>query len=135
MSLGYRIGYLNNQDQKLKNRILHYLIPASQKKVPMDSKFSQIVMIQKKSNDLNKIKNYRPISIIDCLARPFERILLKTPANSSSRKNIIIKMQSGSRNSRQTLSQKGKEEFNKGGKTISLFFTIASALTESGTTV
>ena len=33
------------------------------KEVPVDWKFSQIVMIQKKSNDPKNIKNYWPISI------------------------------------------------------------------------
>ena len=99
----------------------------------MDWKFSQIFMIQKMSNDLKIIKNYMSISITDCLARYFERILLKRLQTHLREKNIIIKMQSVFQNSRQAkdyilyLSQKVKEEFNNGGKTLSLFFDITSA--------
>ena len=90
-------------------------------------------MIQKKSNDLKNIKNYRPISITECFARLFERILLRRLQTHLREKNIIIKMQSGFRNSRQTkdnilfLSQKVKEQINKSGEMLSLFFDIASA--------
>ena len=103
------------------------------KEVPVDWKFSQIVMIQKKSNDPKNIKNYRPISITACLARLFERILLKRLQDHLKEKNILIQIQSGFRKSRQTkdnilfLTQKVKEQFNKGKKMLSLFFDVASA--------
>ncbi len=102
-------------------------------KIPSSWKISRVVMIKKKDDDLTNIKNYRPISVTLCIARLFERILLRRLQDHLRKNKILIKNQSGFRQGRQTkdnilfLAQKVKEQFNVKGNVMAVFFDIASA--------
>jgi hypothetical protein len=90
-------------------------------------------MIKKKDDDLTNIKNHRPISVTLCIARLFERIMLRRLQDHLRKNKILIKNQSGFRQGRQTkdnilfLAQKVKEQFNVKGNVMTVFFDIASA--------
>ena len=104
----------------------NYLLPLSWKK-------STITMILKSNSDASNIASYRPISMTSCLARLFERIILRRLKNFLDTNKILIKQQSGFRSWRQTkdnlvvLTQKILEAFNKKEKAVGIFFDIASA--------
>ena len=102
-------------------------------RLPYDWKFSRVSMLLKKDQDPEMLKSYRPISLTLCLARLFEKIILKRLQGHLRKNKIIVKNQSGFRHGRQTrdnisfLAQKVKEQFNKNGQVLSIFFDIASA--------
>ena len=73
-----------------------------QNKIPSSWKISRVVMIKKKDDDLTNIKNYRPISVTLCIARLFERIMLRRLQDHLRKNKILIKNQSGFRQGRQT---------------------------------
>jgi exonuclease III len=104
-----------------------------QNKIPSAWKISRVVMIKKKDDDLSNIKNYRPISVTLCIARLFERIMLRRLQAHLKKNKILIKNQSGFRQGRQTkdnilfLAQKVKEQFNVKNNVLAVFFDIASA--------
>jgi hypothetical protein len=67
-------------------------------------------------------KDYRPISLISCLAKISEKLIALRLKKFLKVDKIIIKQQSGFRNNRQTkdnicfITQKVKEQFNRGKK-------------------
>ena len=82
----------------------------------------------KKSEDYSNPVNYRPISITACLARLFERLLLRRIQNYMCDNNILIYQQAGFRARRQTkdnlffLTQNIKESFRRKKNVCSIFF-------------
>ena len=95
-------------------------------------KISTIKLLYKKGIRTDKA-NYRPISITPCLARLFERMILLRFNKFLDDNDLIIVEQSGFRSKRQTkdnlvtLTQKAKESNERGWKTITVFFDLASA--------
>ena len=87
------------------------------KKVHAYWKISSMNMIIKKGTDSKKTKSYRPISIITCIARLFERLILARLKINLIQNNILIAAQSYFRTFRKTkdnivfLSQKVQESF------------------------
>ena len=125
---------LRRMSAKAQTIILKLFNLCLEKKViPKSWKQSRVTMIQKKSNDTRNPANYRPISVTLCLARLFERIMLKRLQGHLRKNDIIVTEQSGFRKNRQTkdnitfLTQKVIEQFSVGKKIISVFFDIASA--------
>ena len=88
-------------------------------KIPKSWKISEITMIPKKGSDRKSVKGYRPISILSCLSRLFERLVLRRLERFLRKNKIIVKQQSGFRHKRQTIdnlvffSQKILEGFNR----------------------
>ena len=112
---------------KLFNQCLH------QRRVPNTWKFSEVSMLLKPGQDSSNLAGYRPISMTPCLARLFERLIKSRLQEHLKRNNIIIKNQSGFRQRRQTkdnllyVVQSAQEGFNKGEKTLAIFFDVAAA--------
>ena len=102
-------------------------------KLPSSWKLSEITMISKKGYDKTSLNGYRPISILLCISRLFERLLLRRLIRFLNSKKILITQQSGFRNKRQTtanlffLTQKVQEGFVTKNDTISVFFDIQAA--------
>ena len=90
-------------------------------------------MLLKPGQDSSNLAGYRPISMTPCLARLFERLIKSRLQEHLKRNNIIIKNQSGFRQRRQTkdnllyVVQSAQEGFNKGEKTLAIFFDEAAA--------
>jgi hypothetical protein len=90
-------------------------------------------MLLKPGQDSSNLAGYRPISMTPCLARLFERLIKSRLQEHLKRNNIIIKNQSGFRQRRQTkdnllyVVQSAQEGFNKGEKTLAIFFDVAAA--------
>ena len=84
-------------------------------------------MINKKSSDKHSTKGYRPISILPCISRLFERILLRRISKFLNKQKLIIKQQSGFRHGRQTqdnliyFTQKILEGFGNKENSIGIF--------------
>ena len=106
-----------------------------QSKLPETWKLSTITMIPKKNKNSSNPKDYRPISLVSCLGKLCERLLLLKLTHFIESNKIIIKQQAGFRKHRQTkdnifvLIQKITESFNRKSpkKVLGLFFDIASA--------
>lgn len=101
--------------------------------VPGEWKHSVITMILKSGQDSSQISSYRPISMTPCLARLFERLILRRLEIHLKTNNIIIANQSGFRKNRQTkdnllyVIQNAQEGFNREEKTVTVFFDVAAA--------
>jgi hypothetical protein len=88
-------------------------------------------MKPKKNKNSSNPKEYRPISMISCIAKLAERLMLSKMREFMYKNNNIIKQQSGFCKQRQTtdnlfhLSQKATETINRGKKMCTIFFDIA----------
>ena len=105
----------STDQDRISNRILRE-IPESMKrkllilfnncllqgKIPFYWKRSTISMINKKNSDKHSTKGYRPICILPCISRLFERMLLRRISKFLNKNKVIIKQQSGFRHGRQT---------------------------------
>jgi exonuclease III len=125
---------LKNTSQKFRMIILNLInLTIKQNNLPSNWKFSQITMIPKKEANSTNPKDYRPISLTSSLAKISEKMIGIKLKEFLKENNIIIKQQSGFRNNRSTrdnicfMSQKIKEQFNRGKKACGVFFDIASA--------
>jgi exonuclease III len=132
--LGITNKMIKHSSDKMKSCLLELFNDCLAKyKLPKDWKTSMVSMIAKPGLDARIISSYRPISITPCLARLVERLLLSRLQKHLKRNNIIIMNQSGFRKNRQTkdnilyLIQTAQEGFNKGEKTLTVFFDVAAA--------
>lgn len=104
-----------------------------QGKIPENWKLSTITMIPKKNKNSSNPKDYRPISLLSCLGKLCERLVLIKLSHFIESNKIIIKQQAGFRKNRQTkdnvfvLIQKIAEAFNRKKRVLGFFFDIASA--------
>ena len=96
-------------------------------------------MLLKNNDEPRNHMNYRPISITPCLARLFEKIILRRLIKFLSKNKILINQQSGFRKGRQTLdklvflTQKATEAISEKKKLMCITFDIESALIKYGT--
>lgn len=108
----------------ISSNIKHVLVHLFKKTIetstiPERWKKVNVKMIPKKTIDRTDPKNYRPISLTNCLARLCERFILEQINNHLKENNIIIKEQSGFRSKRQTkdnifsICQRNIEAFNR----------------------
>ena len=101
-----------------------------QGKIPSYWKKSTISMLSKINSDNHSLKGNRPISILPCIARLFERMLLKHITKILNKNKIIIKQQSGFRHGRQThdnliyFTQKILEGFGKKENSLGISFDV-----------
>ena len=120
--------------QSLKEQILNLFNKClTQGYIPRYWKRSTISMLNKKNCDKHSVKGYRPISILPCISRLFERMLHRRITKFLNKNKIIIKQQSGFRHGRQThdnliyFSQKILEGFSNKENSLGIFFDVASA--------
>jgi hypothetical protein len=125
---------LKNTTEEFRNLILHLInLTVRMSELPLDWKSSSITMIPKKVTNSNDPKDYRPISLTSNIAKVAEKMIAFKLKEFLKKNNIIIKQQSGFRNNRQTkdnicfMTQKIKENFNRGKKACGFFFDIAAA--------
>jgi hypothetical protein len=94
---------LKNLSLNTKLQILHLFNSCLDTSyIPLKWKQSTVSMLKKKSNDLNNIKSYRPISITSCLSKLNEKIIKTRIQNFLEKNNLIVKFQSGFRQLRKT---------------------------------
>ena len=72
---------------------------------PDEWKEATIKMIEKPGKDCRIAKNYRPISLIDCIAKLFERIITGRLSAFLEANNLLSNYQSGFRKGRMTSEQ------------------------------
>jgi hypothetical protein len=68
-------------------------------------KIAKIMPVPKKSSDSNNPDQYRPISMISCLGKCFEKLVLSRLSDFEFQKGIIIKQQCGFRSQHSTVHQ------------------------------
>ena len=125
---------LKNTTEQFRNLILHLInLTVRKNELAHNWKSSIITMIPKKVANSNDPKDYRPISLTSNIAKIAEKMIAFKLKDFLKNNNIIIKQQSGFRNNRQTkdnicfMTQKIKENFNRGKKACGIFYDIAVA--------
>jgi hypothetical protein len=125
---------IKNTSTKFRLIILSLInLTIKKNQLPNNWKSSIITMIPKKGANSSDPKDYRPISLTSCLAKISEKLIALRLKKFLKVNKIIIKQQSGFRNNRQTkdnicfITQKVKEQFNRGKKACGILFDIASA--------
>ena len=125
---------IKNLPENVKRAILKLFNRSiSDAKIPKAWKIATITMIPKKSNELENPANYRPISLISCIGKLLERMILTRIQNHLKKHKIILKQQSGFRSHRQTkdnllfIIQKIQESFVRKKKVLAFFFDISQA--------
>lgn len=124
---------LKNVGNKFKQIILHLFRLSIKGDIPKRWKKVIVKMIPKKADNKADPKNYRPISLTNCLARLCERFVLEEIQEHLKNEKIIIKEQSGFRVKRQTkdnifsVCQRNLEAFNRKKNSCVVFFDISKA--------
>ena len=101
--------------------------------LPSQWKKAVVIMLLKALKDALLVNSYRAISLLSCVSKLFERIVLRRIKDWSSSNNILSKYQSGFRFNRQTkdhifrLIQDVQAAFNRGYKVGSIFIDIEKA--------
>ena len=115
--------------------ILHDLYNLSFKHgyIPQNWKNITTIMIPKPGKNRHDIKNYRPISLINCLEKILEKIITDKLLSFVNSKNIINKEQSGFQKYKSTndqlfqLTQSITQNFNRNHNTAAVFLDIDKA--------
>ena len=100
---------------------------------PKAWKHAKVIMIPKPNKDTSSAKNYRPISLLSCLGKLFERLLAGRLSKYLEKKGLFNKNQSGYRRGKMTsdhllrLVEESHEGFRKGHVTASLFLDAEAA--------
>ena len=96
-------------------------------------KQAKVILIPKPGKDARQAKNHRPISLLSCLGKVFERILAYKLSNYMEQNKLFAKSQSGFRSHRMTTEQllRLSEECHNGFKqkkvTAALFLDAEAA--------
>ena len=72
---------------------------------PSDWKHAKTILIPKPGKDSREAKNFRPISLLSCLGKVFERIIASRLSNFMEKNDLFAKSQSGFRSHRMTAEQ------------------------------
>lgn len=72
---------------------------------PIQWKFAHITMIHKQGKSANEITGYRPISLLPCLSKVFEKLLIKILQPKVEEKNIVPEHQFGFKCQHSTIEQ------------------------------
>ena len=100
---------------------------------PKAWKHAKVIMIPKPNKDASIAKNYRPISLLSCIGKLFERLLAGRISKYLEKKGLFNKNQSGYRSGKMTsdhllrLVEESHEGFRKGQVTASLFLDAEAA--------
>ena len=133
-SFGMSNKMIKHSSYLMKEKLLEIFNKCLHKKeVPHSWKHSVISMLVKSCQDGKNVSSFRPISMIPCIDRLFERLILSRLHKHMKLNNILVKNQSGFRENRQTkdnllyLTQKAQEGFNEDKKTLAVLFDVAAA--------
>ena len=100
---------------------------------PKAWKYAKIIMVPKPGKDLSSAKNYRPISLLSCLGKVFERLLAGRLSKYIESKGLFNKNQSGYRKGKMSsdhllrLVEESHKGFREGNVTASLFLDAEAA--------
>ena len=100
---------------------------------PDQWKSANIKMIPKPGKDERIVKNFRPISLLPCLGKVFERIIAYRLSSFMEKRNLFSKYQAGYRKGRMTtehilrLSEETCSSFKKKQVSMSLFLDAEAA--------
>lgn len=100
---------------------------------PEEWKEAEIIPILKKGKPKNNKASYRPISLLSCLGKTFEKIVNNRLLIFLEKNNLIEECQSGFRKNRSTddqiilLAQEIENAFQKKQKTLAVFFDLTKA--------
>ena len=95
--------------------------------IPQNWKNITAIMIPKPGKNRHEIKNYRPISLINCLEKILKKIITDKLQSFVNSKNIINKEQSGFQKYKSTndqqfqLTQSITQNFNRNHNTAAVF--------------
>lgn len=101
--------------------------------IPSSWKNAIIIMLPKPMKDANNPENYRPISLLNCLSKLLERIIMNRLQFWIKENDLIAPEQCGFRNHRQTrdhilrITQNGLESFNMNERMGAIFIDIEKA--------
>ena len=96
--------------KKLPKRVLQYLAKIFNASLkigyfPQAWKSAKVTMVPKPGKDKNEAKNWRPISLLSCLGKLFERIVTNRLTGYLEMNNLLSPFQSGFRKGRMTSEQ------------------------------
>ena len=96
--------------KKLPKRVLQYLAKIFNASLkigyfPQAWKSAKVTMVPKPGKDKNEAKNWRPISLLSCLGKLFERIVTNRLTGYLEMNNLLSPFQSGFRKGRMTAEQ------------------------------
>ena len=100
---------------------------------PKAWKQAKTIMVPKPNKDLSSAKNYRPISLLSCLGKLFERLLAGRISKYLEHNNLFNKNQSGYRRGKMSsdhllrLVEESHKGFREGKVTASLFLDAEAA--------
>merc|ERR1712015_315561 len=100
---------------------------------PREWKHAKTIMVPKPDKDLSQAKNYRPISLLSCLGKLFERLLAGRLSGHLEEKGFFNKNQSGFRRGKMTsdhllrLVEESHQGFREGQVTACLFLDAEAA--------
>ena len=100
---------------------------------PKAWKHAKIIMIPKPNKEQSEAKNYRPISLLSCLGKLFERLLAGRLSNHLEQNGLFNKNQSGYRQGKMTsdhllrMVEEGHDGFRSKEVTASLFLDAEAA--------
>ena len=133
-------------DDKITNKLIKFLRPSlviilkdlfnmsfKYGYIPKNWKTAIVTMIPKPGKDKYEVKNYRPISLINCLGKLLEKIITDKLYSFVNTNNIINKEQSGFQKNKSTydqlfqLTQSVSQNFNRKHRTAALFLDIDKA--------
>ena len=95
--------------------------------LPKAWKHAKVIMVPKPGKDLSSAKNYRPISLLSCLGKLFERLLAGRISQYLESNGLFNKNQSGYRRGKMSqdhllrLVEESHEGFREGKETACLF--------------
>lgn len=101
--------------------------------IPIEWKKSKIVMILKKNKPPDKVSSYRPISLLNCIAKLLEKIVNNRLQKWAETEKILPEVQSGFRKKRSTqdhifrINQSIINGFNNKELTGAIFFDLEKA--------
>ena len=104
---------------------------------PEKWKSATIKMIPKSGKDKKEAKNWRPISLLSCLGKLYERVISSRLSSYLEKKNLLSQSQSGFRKGRMTteqlfrLSEDSHNSLKKRGITAALFLDAEAAFDQA----
>ena len=104
---------------------------------PQSWKHATVKLVPKPGKDMKEAKNWRPISLLSCIGKLFERVISSRLSQYLEQKKLLSPYQSGFRKGRMTteqlfrLSEDAHSSFKKKGITAALFLDAEAAFDQA----